>query len=92
MFIRYFEYFYVFLKGICDSVFFCEVYQDLELKEKDVLVLLKECFLELVKNEKLDEVSDGDEDDDDEVGDDNWDDDDDDDDDNFVGVVGMVFV
>lgn len=62
------------------------------MKEKDVLVLLKECFLELVKNEKLDEVSDGDEDDDDEVGDDNWDDDDDDDDDNFVGVVGMVFV
>lgn len=92
MLIRHPEYFYVSLKGTRDSVFLREAYQDSELKEKDVLVLLKERLLELVKNEKLDEVSDGDEDDDDEVGDDNWDDDDDDDDDNLVGVAGMASV
>ena len=80
--IRHPEYFYVSLKGVRDSVFLREAYENSELKEKDPLVLLRERMADLVakgqRDEKLDEISDDDEDDGDEDEDDDWGDEDDD--------------
>lgn len=85
MLIRHPECFYVSIKGVRDSVFLREAYEDSELKEKDPLVLLKERMAALVakgmRDEKLDEISDDDEDerDEDDDSDDDWDDDEEDD-------------
>lgn len=82
--IRHPEYFYVSLKGLRDSVFLREAYDDAELKEKDPMVLLKERMAELVAQIRMDERLDEDSDDDDEdedgeegdEDDDDWDEDD----------------
>ncbi|KAG0602738.1 hypothetical protein M758_10G037700 [Ceratodon purpureus] len=84
MLIRHPEYFYVSLKGVRDSVFLREAYEDTELKEKDPLVLLKERMADLVAqgslDENLDDISDDDDDEDDgEEDDDDGEEDEDDD-------------
>lgn len=90
--IRHPEYFYVSLKGIRDSVFLREAYEDSELKVKDPLVLLKERMAALVAqiriDERLDEVSDDDEDEDEDEDDDDWDEDEKDD--KLVDSVGEL--